>query len=618
MKTTKTFKVAKSIISALLIINCQLLIINCVAQGGASINTTGTAAHNSAMLDVSSTTQGQLLPRMSSAQMNVITSPATGLVIYNTDCNTLSYYNGTFWVAIGNTGIVSAPGVITGNTAPCQNATGVAYSIAPVSGATAYNWTLPTGATLATGQGTTSITVNFGISNGNVCVTAISSCGSSNANCTAITFLPVPSAAGTISGTIPVCQSQNGVSYSISSISGATGYVWAYTGNGFSVATGSNTNSITADYSVTATSGNLSVYGTNVCGNGSASSTYAVTVNSPPTTASAGNDINPVCGVTTATLAGNTPSVGTGSWSVVSGTATITTPSSPTSGITGLAVPDTATLRWTISNSPCTASADDVVITTISCCNITGTGGTITSSGGRTIHTFTSSETFAVTCGGGNVQVLVIGGGGGGGYTGGGGAGGYQYNASFPVTIQSYTVIVGGGGNGSQQLGSNGNNSVFSTITALGGGGGSHTEAGNNGGSGGGSSGTLAGGIGSQGNNGGSGHWGTTWDGGGGGGAGSAGTSGTSNNGGHGGNGLANSISGSSVTYAGGGGGAGTNGQSAGVAGTGGGGNSGAVSSGNGYAGTANTGGGGGSSGANSGLSGGPGGSGIVIISYLP
>ncbi|MES2398323.1 MAG: hypothetical protein V4549_20080 [Bacteroidota bacterium] len=93
-----------------------------------------------------------------------------------------------------------------------------------------------------------------------------------------------------------------------------------------------------------------------------------ITRTAAPTTAAAGIDINPACGVTTATLAGNTATVGTGAWSVVSGTATITTSSSPTSGVTGLAVPGTATLRWTISNAPCTASTDDVVITTIACC----------------------------------------------------------------------------------------------------------------------------------------------------------------------------------------------------------------------------------------------------------
>ena len=91
--------------------------------------------------------------------------------------------------------------------------------------------------------------------------------------------------------------------------------------------------------------------------------------NVAPTIAAAGPDQNPACGVTIATLAGNTATPpSTGVWSVVSGTATITTPTSPTSGVTGLAVAGTATLRWTISNSPCTPSTDDVVITTTSCC----------------------------------------------------------------------------------------------------------------------------------------------------------------------------------------------------------------------------------------------------------
>ena len=88
-----------------------------------------------------------------------------------------------------------------------------------------------------------------------------------------------------------------------------------------------------------------------------------------PTPSNAGPDQNLPYGNTTTTLAANTPTVGTGAWSVVSGTATITTtPTSPTSGVTGLAVPSTATLRWTISNAPCTPSTDDVIITTTSCC----------------------------------------------------------------------------------------------------------------------------------------------------------------------------------------------------------------------------------------------------------
>src|SRR6185503_64201 len=79
-----------------------------------------------------------------------------------------------------------------------------------------------------------------------------------------------------------------------------------------------------------------------------------------PTTANAGLDQN-VCGTSTA-LAANSPAVGTGSWAIVSGAGgTVTTPSSPTSTFTGVAGA-TYTLRWTISNSPCAASTDDVVV----------------------------------------------------------------------------------------------------------------------------------------------------------------------------------------------------------------------------------------------------------------
>ena len=87
-----------------------------------------------------------------------------------------------------------------------------------------------------------------------------------------------------------------------------------------------------------------------------------ITFNFSPTTANAGTDES-LCNVTSTTLAGNTPSVGTGSWSVVSGIATITTPTSPTSGVTDLVVGTSATLQWTISYAPCTTSTDDVVIT---------------------------------------------------------------------------------------------------------------------------------------------------------------------------------------------------------------------------------------------------------------
>ena len=51
----------------------------------------------SAVLDVSSTTKGMLIPRMSTTQRDAIASPDNGLQIYNTTLNALQTYNGTNW-----------------------------------------------------------------------------------------------------------------------------------------------------------------------------------------------------------------------------------------------------------------------------------------------------------------------------------------------------------------------------------------------------------------------------------------------------------------------------------------------------------------------------------------
>ncbi len=81
-----------------------------------------------------------------------------------------------------------------------------------------------------------------------------------------------------------------------------------------------------------------------------------------PTTANAGGDKS-ACNVTFFDMTANVPTVGTGSWTLVSGTATIVTPTSPTTRVT-LTPGATAVLRWTITNgSPtCTPSTDDVTL----------------------------------------------------------------------------------------------------------------------------------------------------------------------------------------------------------------------------------------------------------------
>jgi len=62
----------------------------------------------SARLAVNSTTEGFLIPRMTAVQRNGISSPATGLQIYNTNTNTIEYFDGTIWTSNYPSNVVSA------------------------------------------------------------------------------------------------------------------------------------------------------------------------------------------------------------------------------------------------------------------------------------------------------------------------------------------------------------------------------------------------------------------------------------------------------------------------------------------------------------------------------
>ncbi len=65
------------------------------------INAAGISPDNSAMLDISSSDEGILMPRMDSTSGNNIVSPAKGLRVFDSTYNSFYYYNGTNWTAIG-------------------------------------------------------------------------------------------------------------------------------------------------------------------------------------------------------------------------------------------------------------------------------------------------------------------------------------------------------------------------------------------------------------------------------------------------------------------------------------------------------------------------------------
>jgi len=63
----------------------------------------GTASTNSsAKVQIDSTTQGFLAPRMTTAQINAITTPAEGLQVYNTDLHVICFYDGTDWKKVSH------------------------------------------------------------------------------------------------------------------------------------------------------------------------------------------------------------------------------------------------------------------------------------------------------------------------------------------------------------------------------------------------------------------------------------------------------------------------------------------------------------------------------------
>jgi hypothetical protein len=67
-----------------------------ISTGGIGINTLASNVA-SATLQIDSTTQGVLFPRMTTTQKNAIASPATGLVLYDSTTNKLQCYNGSTW-----------------------------------------------------------------------------------------------------------------------------------------------------------------------------------------------------------------------------------------------------------------------------------------------------------------------------------------------------------------------------------------------------------------------------------------------------------------------------------------------------------------------------------------
>ncbi len=81
-----------------------MLIYAALGYSQVAINMDGAAPDNSAILDLTSTNKGFLLPRMTTVQISGISAPAAGLLVYNTDSSDFYGYNGSKWMSLWNTG----------------------------------------------------------------------------------------------------------------------------------------------------------------------------------------------------------------------------------------------------------------------------------------------------------------------------------------------------------------------------------------------------------------------------------------------------------------------------------------------------------------------------------
>ncbi len=177
----------------------------------------------------------------------------------------------------------NAAGAISGTASVCAGTNGVIYSTAPVAGATSYTWTVPSGSSIASGSGTSSIVVNFSPAavSGNVTVAGTNQCGSGTASSFAVAVNPMPAAAGMITGPSTVCTGSTGVEFSVATIANANSYVWTVPA-GATITSGATSQTIVVTFGPAAGSGNITVMGTNSCGNGTVSPNFNVTMNATP------------------------------------------------------------------------------------------------------------------------------------------------------------------------------------------------------------------------------------------------------------------------------------------------------------------------------------------------
>jgi len=128
---------------------------------GMAIKMDNTNPHHSAILDVSATDKGILIPRLTKVQRDAIL-PDTGLIIYNVLSDCFEYFNGSEWFQIKTTWVESPT---AGISVPLQNE--ITWNWNGVAEATGYKWNTTNDYSTAIDKGTSTSHTETGLSCGN-------------------------------------------------------------------------------------------------------------------------------------------------------------------------------------------------------------------------------------------------------------------------------------------------------------------------------------------------------------------------------------------------------------------------------------------------------------------
>jgi len=104
------------------------------ALSGIAVNSDGALPDQSAILDVSATDKGILIPRLTTEVREGIRA-VTGLTIYNTSLGTIEFYNGTGWFRLNDTYVAAPTAAIH-----AASQTGIIWNWNAVDNVTGYKW----------------------------------------------------------------------------------------------------------------------------------------------------------------------------------------------------------------------------------------------------------------------------------------------------------------------------------------------------------------------------------------------------------------------------------------------------------------------------------------------